>query len=110
MNTEFLYVAAALVGVLSSGRLVRLLVSDDFPPSVWLRKKWDSLTEIEDDDVIKDGPWGKIVHCGWCASPYISAMILLWAVLSHLHWTWWAFNGWMAGSYVASWIVFHDED
>ena len=102
MNPEFLYVAAALVGVLSSGRLVRLLVNDDFPPAVKTRMIWDKVT--------KDGDWSKIVHCGWCASPYISAMILAWAVLSHLHWTWWVFNGWMAGSYVASWIVFHDED
>lgn len=102
MNTEFLYVAAAFIGVLSSGRLVRLLVADDFPPVVRIRMLWDRVT--------KDGDWSKIVHCGWCASPYISAMILLWAVLSHLHWTWWVFNGWMAGSYIASWIVFHDED
>lgn len=102
MNIEFLYAAAALVGVLSSARLTRLLVSDDFPPIVWFRTKWDGLTN--------DGSWSKIVHCMWCASPYFSAMILAWGVLSHLHWTWWVFNGWMAGSYIASWIVFHDED
>jgi hypothetical protein len=102
MNIEFLYAAAALVGVLSAARLTRLLVNDDFPPIVWFRTKWDGIT--------KDGDWSKIVHCMWCASPYFSAMILAWGVLSHLHWTWWVFNGWMAGSYIASWIVFHDED
>lgn len=102
MREEFYYTVAALVGVLSAGRVIRLLVNDDFPPTVWLRMKWDGLT--------KDGDWSKIVHCGWCASPYICAVILAWGLLSHLHWTWWVLNGWAAGSYVASWLVFHDED
>lgn len=96
------YVAAAVIGVLSIGRLTRLLVNDEFPPVVWFRIKWDGIT--------KDGSWSKIVHCPWCAAPYFSAIIIAWAVLSDLHWTWWAFNGWLASSYVSSWIVFHDED
>ena len=96
------YVAAAIIGVLSAARLTRLLVQDEFPFSVWFRVKWDGIT--------KDGPWAKLVHCPWCAAPYITGIILLWAVLSHLHWTWWLFNGWLAASYAASWVVFHDED
>lgn len=100
--TAFWYVAASVVGVLSAARLTRLAVADEFPPSVWVRMKWDTLT--------KDGSWSKLAHCPWCASPYFSAMILLWAVLSHLHWSWWLFNSWMAMSYAASWVVFHDED
>jgi hypothetical protein len=106
MNPEFLHVVAALVGIVSAARLTRLLVNDSFPPLVWARMKWDDLTA--DDG--KDGKWTALLHCPWCAAPYISAIILAWAVLSHLHWTWWIFNGWMAGSYAASWIVFHDED
>lgn len=102
MRIEFYYVAAAIVGTLGSARLVRLLVNDDYPPVVWLRMKWDRITN--------DGPWSKLVHCGWCASPYISAVILAWAYLSHLHLWWWLFNGWLASSYAASWVVFHDED
>lgn len=102
MSTEFVYVAAALIGVLSVGRLTRLLVAEDYPPAVWLRTKWDTVT--------KDGEWSKIVHCPWCAAPYIGAMILAWALLSDFHWSWWVFNGWLAGSYAASWVVFHDED
>lgn len=110
MNQEFLYVAAVFVGVLSTGRLVRLLVNDAFPPSAWLRTKWDDRTSDRTGDEVKDGKWTVLVHCPWCASPYISAIILAWALLSHLHWTWWVFNGWLAASYAASWIVFHDED
>lgn len=100
--TIFLYVAAAIIGTLAAARLTRLLTNDDFPPAVWVRIKWDTIT--------KDGSWSKLVHCPWCASPYISAIILLWGVLSHLHWSWWLFCGWMAMSYAASWVVFHDED
>lgn len=102
MGTEFTYVAAAIVGILASARLTRLLVAEDYPPAVWLRMKWDTIT--------KDGEWSKIVHCPWCASPYISAILLAWGVLSRLHWSWWVFCGWLAGSYIASWVVFHDED
>jgi hypothetical protein len=94
-------VAAAIVGVLSAARLTRLLVADDFPPVVRVRIWWDGVT--------KDGSWSKLVRCPWCASPYISAIILAWALLSGLHWTWWVFNGWLAGSYAASMIAFHDE-
>lgn len=102
MRIEFYYTAAVITGIVSAGRLTRLLVNDDWPPVVKARIAWDRLT--------KDGPWSKLAHCPWCAAPYISAMILLWGVASNLHWTWWIFNGWLAGSYAASWIVFHDED
>lgn len=93
---------AIIVFVLATARLTRLLVNDEFPPSVWLRIKWDTIT--------KDGSWSKLVHCPWCAAPYIAAILLAWGVLSGLHWSWWVFCGWLAGSYAASWIVFHDED
>jgi hypothetical protein len=95
-------VVAVVVGVVSAARITRLLVNDEFPPVVWLRIRWDTITH--------DGSWAKLAHCPWCAAPYIGAIILAWALLSGLHWTWWVFNGWMAGSYAASWLVFHDED
>lgn len=102
MNEEFYYVVAAIVGVLSVARLTRLLTNDDFPPSEWIRTTWDKIT--------KEGAWSALARCLWCASPYITAAVLAWGLLSHFHWTWWVFNGWMAASYVASWLVFHDED
>ena len=101
-SDRFLQVMAVVVGVVSTARMTRLLVADEWPPTVWLRIRWDTITH--------DGPWGKLGHCPWCASPYIAAIILAWALLSDLHWTWWVFNGWLAGSYAASWVVFHDED
>lgn len=101
MSIEFYYVAAALCGVLSAARITRLMVADDFPPAVWLRIKVDDLTH--------EGPWSKVVHCGWCFGPYATALVLGTGVLSHLHWAWWLVNGWLAASYLASLIVYWDE-
>lgn len=102
MRPEFIIVAAVVVGVVGTARLVRLVTSDTFPPTVWWRIKWAEITN--------DNEWSKLFSCLWCFSPYVTAANLAWALLSDLHWAWWVFNGWMAASYVASWLVFHDED
>lgn len=100
MSDTFVYVAAAIIGVVGTARLVRLVTADDFPPTVWWREHFMAWV----------GPvWGKLFSCLWCFSPYITAANLAWALLSDLHWTWWVFNGWMAASYAASWLVYHDE-
>lgn len=96
-----LVVAAVVVGALSAARLTRLLVQDDFPPSVRMRAAWDRLTG--------DGDWSKLVHCHWCFSPYASAAVLASALVWDLHPAWWVVNGWLAGSYVASMVVERDE-
>lgn len=101
-NTYFYLILAAATLVLSAGRLTRVLVAEDYPPSIKVRMWWDKVT--------KDGPWSKLVHCPWCMGPWITLVLMVWAVLSNLHWTWWLFNGWMALSYATSWVVFHDED
>lgn len=101
MRPEFYYLAAAVVGVLGTARIVRLVTADEFPPTEWLRLKWA---------VAVGEKWGKLLNCLWCFSPYATAANLAWAVISDLHWTWWVFNGWMAASYAASWVVYHDED
>lgn len=96
------YLFAIATGTLGVARCLRLLTNDDFPPIVWFRNTWGRLTN--------DGEWSNLVHCLWCAAPYLVAADIAWAVLSDLHWSWWLFNGWMAVSYAASWLVFHDED
>lgn len=101
MNGIFVVIAAAIVGVFSIGRLTRLATQDTFPPSVWLRMKWDQITN--------DGPWSALAHCHWCLSVWITPAILLWGWLSELHWSWWIFNGWMAASYAAAMVVERDE-
>jgi hypothetical protein len=95
-------IAAVIVGTLGAARVVRLVVADSFPPLVWARIKWDTIT--------KDGGWALLLHCPWCFAPYVVAADMAWALLSDLGNAWWVANGISAASYVASWIVIHDED
>lgn len=105
MNIDFtnipLLIAAVLVAVLGTGRLTRVIVHDDFPPSVWARIKWDSLT--------RDGSWSKLAHCWWCATPWIMAICIAWGYFSSLHWSWWLFWGWLGLSYLAAIVIARDE-
>lgn len=94
-------VLAIAVGVLSTARLTRLVTQDTFPPSIWLRIKWDTRTQ--------DTAWNPLLHCHWCFAPWAMVPVGLWGVLSDMHWSWWMFNGWLAGAYLASMIVERDE-
>lgn len=92
---------AFVVGTLSAGRITRLIVHDEFPPSVWLRIKWDDKTH--------SSSWNKLLHCHWCLSFWITLPLGLWAWLSDLHTSWWVFNVIMAAAYVAPMIVERDQ-
>lgn len=92
---------ACIVGALSAGRIARLISQDSFPPSAWLRIKWDDWTE--------DTQWNVLLHCHWCLTPYIVAALGAWAWLSDFHVSWWMFNLWLAVSYLAAIIVEKDE-
>jgi hypothetical protein len=94
-------VGAVIVGTMSVARLTRLLTQDTFPPSVWLRLRWDDWTE--------GTLWKPLFHCHWCLSPWLTIPVLLWGWLSDLHVSWWLFNGWLAASYAAGMIVERDE-
>ena len=87
--------------MLATARLTRLITADEYPPSAWLRTKWDALT--------RDGKWSLLVHCHWCASPYVAAVVLATGELSDYHYVWWLICGWLAGSYVAAMVVERDE-
>lgn len=102
MSNEFVVVAAVLVAILSTARLTRLLTVDTYPPVVWLRTKWDTVTH--------DGDWSDLVHCPYCAAPWFGAVILGWGYLSDLHVTWWLFNGWLAIAYLAAVFVVRESD
>lgn len=97
----FVVIAAVVVAVFSIARLTRLITQDTFPPSVWLRMKWDAITD--------DGPWSALAHCHFCLSVWITPVIGLWGWLSDLHWSWWVFNLWMALSYWSAMVVERDE-
>lgn len=101
LNPYVYYGLALVTLVLSAGRLTRLLVADAWPPSIWVRTTWDRATG--------DGNWSKLVHCHWCFGPWATAIVGGWALLSHLHWSWWLVNGWFALSYLTSMVVERDE-
>jgi len=95
-------ILALLVTVFAAGRLTRLITADHWPPVDWFRAKWDAHSD-------RLGGWWLLAACHWCLGPWMTAIVGLWAVLSHLHWTWWIFNGWLALSYLTSILVHHDE-
>ena len=100
--STFEWIAIAIVASLSSARITRLIVWDSYPPSVWVRMKWDALTN--------DGPWATLVHCGYCFGPYASAAVLLSGWLSNWHTAWWLVNTWLALGYVAAMIMAYDGE
>lgn len=103
MSPYFLYVAAALVGVVATGRAVRLISQDVFPPSAWVRDRWVRLVRGHET-------WSLLIECPWCLAPYVAAANLTWALATDLQPAWWIVNGWLAAAYAASWLVIHDED
>lgn len=99
---------AVLVFVLGVGRLARVIVHDQFPPSVWFRQKWANWVVDH-----KHEGWIDLFFCFWCLSPWIMAVAIGWFALSFsvpfLAWAWWLFWGWLALSYVAAMIVERDQ-
>jgi hypothetical protein len=98
-------ILAAIVAVLGVGRLTRVIVHDAFPPSAWLRAKWDDLTGEND--------WNKLFHCWWCMSFWVTALcfghFLLGFLAVWIAWTWWLFWGGLAVSYLAAIVISRDE-
>lgn len=101
VENPLLFVLAVATAVLGVGRLARVATHDPFPPAIWLRMRWDRL--------VKDGSWSKLAHCFWCATPWIMLVCIAWGALSSFHWTWWAFWGWLALSYLAAIVIARDE-
>lgn len=99
--TTFQWIAAALVGIVSTARLTRLIGFDTWPPAVWFRIQFRKYLPPN---------WATLVDCPYCLAPYFGAGVLAWAYLSDLHPAWWLFNGWLAGSYIASMVVVHDGE
>ena len=95
--------------VVTAARLTRLLTQDAYPPTAWLRSKWDGWTEGSD--------WNMLLHCHWCLAPWMVLPLLVaarFALADHLppfH-PWqllWMFMLWLTLSYAASWVVNNDE-
>lgn len=98
-------ILAFFVGVIGAARLTRVVVYDDFPPAMRFRIWWDTVT--------KDGPWAKLVHCGWCFGFWATVAMVASFLVSFAHpalgWAWWLFWGVLAMSYLVSQYVHFDE-
>lgn len=102
MSDALLIFAAAVVGVISTARVTRLVTQDSFPPAAWFRAKWQGWTH--------DGQWADLATCPFCLSVYLTAGNMAWAVLSDLHWSWWMVNGWLAAAYLTAMVVVRDGE
>lgn len=101
MSEILVLVLAFLVGTIATGRVVRLVTQDAFPPSDWLRVRFS---------VWAGEKWGVLVECPWCFAPYVATANVLWAYFSDLGTLWWIVNLIAASAYLASILVIHDED
>lgn len=100
-------IVTGVVLAVGVGRVVRMLVHEDYPPTTWVRHRIIALT--------RGGDWSKIATCHWCAAPYLVGASMAWFALGlfvwqPLLWGWWILHLWSAISYLTSWIVHHDED
>lgn len=97
--------AAVIVGVLSVARTARLVVWDEYPPMVWVREKWD-------ERIGEDG-WGKLIHCQFCATPWMALGMAAWFWLAYGNDTamdvWWVVNGIWGLSYLSAILVSYDD-
>lgn len=102
MNT-FYWVAISVVTVLSSARLTRLAVVDDFPPVKWLRMKVAIATDGSD--------WQAITYCPYCVSFWMTLIVVLSGYFSDWHTVWWIVAGSLAASYPGSvWVAYEKGD
>lgn len=96
------HVAVAALGV---ARLVRAIVYDDFPPSVWWRDRWESWT---------DGTgWQNLFMCWWCLSFWVALACIGWYIAGlyflWVAWAWWIWWGGLALGYLAPMIIVRDQ-
>jgi hypothetical protein len=95
-------VFAAIVGVVGSARVARLIGFDTYPPVAWLRRKWDQWTANSD--------WNSLVTCGYCSTPYIAGANFAWGYWTDWQFAWWLVNSWLAASYAAAVFLAWDGD
>lgn len=116
MSTEFYWIAVAVVLIIGSARITRLLTFDHFPP---IEKARNAYIDWTDKRAGTRG-YGLLAYCPWCASPWITAANVLlgwWAGVfsfsreqSGGFTAWWIVNGIFAVAYLASIFMVNDTD
>lgn len=109
---EFYWIAVAVITIVSAARLTRLATWDKFPPVEWLRNKYADLTD--------GNGWQLLAFCGYCASFWITGIIVGWGWLAGVydgdydHSTaenvWLLMHGVLAASYAAAIVMANDGD
>jgi hypothetical protein len=102
MSQEFVWVAIAAVTIASAARVTRLLTFDHFPVVKWLRTKYANWTDGSD--------WQLLAFCGYCASFWVTLVIVLWGLLTDWQPAWWFVNGVLGASYLAAILMARDGD
>lgn len=102
VESALMWIAIAVVTVMSAARITRLVTFDAFPPAAWVRAKFDDLTEEND--------WSLLVHCGYCFSFWATLAVALWGYFSGWHTAWWLTNSILGGSYLAAIVMAADKD
>lgn len=100
------WIGIALVSILSTARVIRFLIWDTFPPMMWVRVRFYLLTEKNG----KEGPWYKLLKCGYCNGPYVATGIVLWGYFTDWQVAWWLANSIAAVSYLAAVFVTFDGE
>jgi hypothetical protein len=87
---------------------------------MWLRDRWDAVTRpvADGDGGFVEHPWRKLMHCPFCAAPWVLLPIMFAAVAVGIDvpgdspWEriWWFGAAWLGGAYVATYIVIYDGD
>jgi len=102
LSPEFFWVAVALVTVTSAARLTRLVTFDHFPPVKWLRNKYAAKTDGSD--------WQLLAYCGYCASFWVTLVVVAWGWATDWQTAWWLVNGVLGASYDAAILMTNDGE
>lgn len=121
MNTEFYWVAVAVIAVMSAARITRLATVDKFPPAAWVRNTYADWTENPKHP--RRLAWQLLLFCGYCFGFWAMLPIVVWGYLAGvfvdpmgspehpLAFTlWWMCNATLGGSYLAAIVMAHDGD
>lgn len=106
--SPYFFAFAFIVSVFAVGRITRLVTYDVYPPTKWIRDKWDAKTG--------ESGWNELLHCPYCFAPYVSLFVVPpfavgvfgWDVLTTFLGLWWVGCSTLAVAYVAASFVASD--
>lgn len=90
----------AVVGVIGTARVTKLLTEDMWPPVHWLRSRW--LTYWGESG------WAELFICPFCMSVWVAAANMGIGYATNWPLWWLLVNGWLTVAYVAAMIVARD--